>query len=425
MTEQARSYWKTVVVAGTVSMLAAATVAIAVWAAFGPLRGQSGLVWLGWSTALVALLMLGKFAGLVTAGGLIALKRDALEEAGLPYASGERRESLVGPLRGRLFRTLRRNDRADGTPRPRLGLRPGEWVQVRTFEEILSTLDERGRLDGVPFMPEMAAYCGRHVRVFRRVDKMNNWVGGGGLTRTQDLVLLDGLRCDGSAHGGCQASCHLRWREAWLRRAAPPADSERRPVVPVDAASLVPHGVRAGDDGSLLYVCQATELTGGAPPLRLGDPRHFLRELWYGNVRLRPFLTGVAVMSFNWAQRKRGGSGFPSYTPAGAGTLPADDLQLRAGDLVRVKPKHAIEATLNAKSRNKGLYFDRDLLRFCGGEFTVHERLQRVVVERTGKLIDLPTPCITLDGVTATGEYFGFNPENEYIFWREAWLERV
>src|SRR4051794_26168577 len=32
-----------------------------------------------------------------------------------------------------------------------------DWVQVRSREEILATLDENGQLDGMPFMPEMLA----------------------------------------------------------------------------------------------------------------------------------------------------------------------------------------------------------------------------------------------------------------------------
>ena len=44
------------------------------------------------------------------------------------------------------------------TPSPRF--RAGEWVQVRTKEEILSTLDAKGQLDELPFMPEMLRYCG-------------------------------------------------------------------------------------------------------------------------------------------------------------------------------------------------------------------------------------------------------------------------
>jgi hypothetical protein len=65
------------------------------------------------------------------------------------------------------------------------------------------------------------------------------------------------------------------------------------------------------------------------------------------------------------------------------------------------------------------------MLRFCGGEYKVAAVIERVIVEATGTLKELTIPCIVLEGVTATGEYRGFNPEDEHIFWREIWLERV
>jgi hypothetical protein len=37
----------------------------------------------------------------------------------------------------------------------------------------------------------------------------------------------------------------------------------------------------------------------------------------------------------------------------------------------------------------------------------------------------MSTPSIVLEGVRNTGEYVGFNPEDEYIFWHEIWLERL
>jgi hypothetical protein len=36
-----------------------------------------------------------------------------------------------------------------------LNLKAGQWVEVRSREEILATLDERGRLENLPFMREM------------------------------------------------------------------------------------------------------------------------------------------------------------------------------------------------------------------------------------------------------------------------------
>jgi hypothetical protein len=92
---------------------------------------------------------------------------------------------------------------------------------------------------------------------------------------------------------------------------------------------------------------------------------------------------------------------------------------------VRVKSKRQIELTLNDKNRNRGLRFDREMLRYCGGAYRVRAVLSRVMVEPTATLRDLTTPCIVLEDVTATGEYNGLNPENEHIFWREIWLERA
>ena len=54
---------------------------------------------------------------------------------------------------------------------PRSRLRAGDWVQVRTKEEILATLDANGRLEELPFMPEMLPYCGKRMRVGKRAHK--------------------------------------------------------------------------------------------------------------------------------------------------------------------------------------------------------------------------------------------------------------
>ena len=100
-------------------------------------------------------------------------------------------------------------------PRP-LGLRSGELVRVRSVLEIAPTLDVRGSLDGMPFMPEMLQYCGGTFRVSSRADK--TCAGDGAPRRMPNAVHLGDLRCDGAAHGGCEAACKLFWNEAWLER---------------------------------------------------------------------------------------------------------------------------------------------------------------------------------------------------------------
>jgi hypothetical protein len=393
------SYWK--------------TVAAALFAGVGSAAVAIGLFAMGWPVAGLAALPLtaAAFCGLVAGGGLIALHRHALEARGQPYPP-RRRERVAGSLRRALGgRTAR--------------LRPGDLVQVKPLDAILATLDDRGTRDALPFMPEMAAHCGKQFRVLRRAEKIYDWVQHTGLRRLRDAVLLDGLRCDGAGHGGCQAACALLWKEAWLERVPAAAPGHAHPRLrPADLDRL---SQSTDESGAPRYTCQITQLAGATTPLAWGDPRHYLRDLTGGNVRLGPFLTGVALALFGWVQRKRGAVPFPVHPSGKRGektTLP-EPLHLQAGDVVRVKAKHEIAPTLDPRSRNRGLRFDAEMLRFCGGEYRVATRIERLIDERSGKMIRITNPCLILEGVTATGEYQAFCAQNESIFWREIWLERA
>jgi hypothetical protein len=120
---------------------------------------------------------------------------------------------------------------APGSERHRLRLVPGELVRVRSLEEILSTLDHRGRCQGLPFMsPVMNDFCGGTFTVKKRVDRFfdeSRWRS----LRLKDVVILEGVHCEpppdiGEDWAGCKRTCFLFWKEAWLERAAdsgPPA----------------------------------------------------------------------------------------------------------------------------------------------------------------------------------------------------------
>src|SRR5262245_59639046 len=77
-------------------------------------------------------------------------------------------------------------------------LRVGAWVEVRSKEEILRTLDSRGRLDGMPFMPQMFDYCGKRFKVHRRAHKTCDTVTLTGGRRLNDVVHLEDIRCHGN-----------------------------------------------------------------------------------------------------------------------------------------------------------------------------------------------------------------------------------
>ena len=101
-------------------------------------------------------------------------------------------------------------------------LHAGDWVEVRSKEEILKTLDRNGRLENMPFMPEMLAYCGKRLPVFKRVHKSCDTINPTSKRSLVDTVLLGNIRCNGAAHGGCQAQCSVFWKEAWLKPVSGP-----------------------------------------------------------------------------------------------------------------------------------------------------------------------------------------------------------
>ena len=103
-----------------------------------------------------------------------------------------------------------------------LGLRAGDWVVVRSRAEILATLDKKGALDRMPFMPEMLQYAGQKLQVSARAHKTCDPINGLESRALPDTVHIGDLRCDGSAHADCQAGCLFFFKEAWLKQGAYP-----------------------------------------------------------------------------------------------------------------------------------------------------------------------------------------------------------
>ncbi len=319
------------------------------------------------------------------------------------------------------------------TPK-RLRLRAGEWVEVRSASEILSTLDADGALDGLPFMPEMLALCGRRFRVLARAHKTCDTVNKTGGRRMRDAVHLDGAacdgggaRCDGSGHGGCQAACLLFFKEAWLRRAdAPtavvPAAAPEEVVARLEAAAS-----RPGPDGAPRYRCQATELPRATQPLSAWDPRQYLEDLTSGNTSLRELVWVLAVALYNQLQAWRDGGSWPSLESRARGRTPSRRLDLQPGERVRVRSKAEIEETLK-DGRNRGMWFDVECVQFCERTYRVGPRIERILNEETGEMMELANDCLILEGVVCTGRYTPQRllcPRRIFPYWREIWLERV
>jgi hypothetical protein len=334
-------------------------------------------------------------------------------------------------------------------------LRVGEAVEVRSRREILSTLDANGRLDGLPFMPEMLAFCGQRFRVDKRAIKLCDTIHSTGMKRMHNAVHLQGLRCDGSAHGGCQAGCLLYWKEEWLRRVpsesaeatTSPADSvaERAPAPasgqePACTMELLMAATRqdGGADMSVeeRFSCQATELDDAAPEhIDWWDLRQYVRDVVAGNATPTRMLRSVLIMLFNKfqaANRKffprmlliRNGRSFP-FVDGKLTRTPREVLDLQPGELVQVKPKSEIVRTLDRNNTNRGLSFDTEMLRYCGRQARVLRRVERIIDEKTGRMLRLGGDCIILENVVCAADYNQYCPRGIYPYWREIWLRRV
>jgi len=103
----------------------------------------------------------------------------------------------------------------------------------------------------------------------------------------------------------------------------------------------------------------------------------------------------------------------------------AENLDLKPGEWVAVKSAKEILSTLDADLKHKGLSFDPEMLKFCGRRFRVYKRVNKIIVESTGKVRAMRSPTVLLEGVLCNGLTHGGCDRSCFCFWREAWLRRV
>ena len=317
------------------------------------------------------------------------------------------------------------------------GFRAGDEVEVRSAREILATLDEDGALDAVPFMPEMLEHIGERHRVYKRLEKICDYFSGEP-SRARFLpgaVVLDELRCDGSGHGGCMARCRYFWKEAWLRwpdAEAPPPDPAAEATARRELERRVGAAVRVtrviDDEKEEVWRCQITEAIRASTPVGEASPRRFLRELTSRNVTFWQFIR----VSFRAVSERIGRK--LKVVPelgikvAGADHVDGERLDLQPGETVEVRSQAEIGRTLDESARLRGLVYTAEMNPACGNRFMVKERIERLIDERNGRMIEIKSDCITLENFICTGEHTRgawFCAREHFPIWREAWLKRV
>jgi hypothetical protein len=347
----------------------------------------------------------------------------------------------------------------DKTFTPVRRLCAGDWVEVRPKEEILSTLDANGRLEELPFMPEMLQYCGMKMRVSKRAHKTCDPAVGIVGRKMTNTVHLEDLRCNGSAHDGCQAACLIFWKDAWLKLLdSQPATEDRLATLhgrQPERALCTEDALRAGvkvppgpGESEPTYVCQNTQIKHASQPQKWWDVRQYVEDYTSGNVSMSELAAGLLYTFWRtvseaglgigtpmrWIydrfQRATGGTPYPMRpfgVPKGTPT-PKAQLDLQQGELVRVKPYDEILKTLDVNYRNRGLFFDTDMVRYTERVYEVDLRVTQIIDEKTGKMIRIKTDAIMLKNVACGGRYAicrRFCPRAIPSYWREIWLERV
>jgi hypothetical protein len=329
----------------------------------------------------------------------------------------------------------------------------GEWVEVRSKEEILATLGQGAELEGLPFMPEMFQFCGQRFRVSKRAHKTCDPPNGLQGRRMLRAVHLEDVRCDGAAHAGCQAACLIFWKDAWLKladgagRDARVAAKQAGACTEADvSAATRPASAQAGPEP--IYACQSTRVPAATEPLRWWDLRQYAEDCASGNVRPRDLVdalaglvsqriatAGIGVGSgvrwvYNVVQRLQGGTPYPwgiGQIPTGSRT-PSRKLDLQPGELVKVRSHHDIMQTLDEAGNNRGMCWDPEMVPYCGGTYRVQRRIELIIDEKTGRLLPMKNDCIQLEGVVCRAcyaKYRRFCPRAIPPYWREIWLERV
>jgi hypothetical protein len=295
---------------------------------------------------------------------------------------------------------------------------PGDSVQIRSYEEIAATLDPDGCLEYLPFMPEMKSYCGGRFVVRHRLTK--TCVEGYGARLLGRTVTLEGAYCDGTAHEGCQRSCPLLWKEAWLKPAEAGSDaagsgSLGRPGI---GASL-----RTRNEGGHFF-CQSTELGRATRYLFPISFRRCTAELRAGNVGLRKAFEFLWVPFVVKLKTKLLGIG--AVQPVGeSSNTPSEALNLRPGEFVEVKSAREISLTLDRRGRNRGLEFTASMLPFCGKRLRVKNRVERMILEASCEMREIGNTVI-LEGATCDGHtILGGCSRHVFHLWREVWLRRV
>ena len=134
--------------------------------------------------------------------------------------------------------------------------------------------------------------------------------------------------------------------------------------------------------------------------------RHFVpKALRYQHGAMLPYLWGPVT-----------GEDWPQEPP----------LDLQPGELVEVRSQKEIRATLDRFQRNRGLWFDQEMVTHCGKQGRVLHRVERLIDEKTGKMLRVKKDLYIVSGlVGCEGVFHKLCTRAVMGMFRDVWLRRV
>ena len=236
-----------------------------------------------------------------------------------------------------------------------------------------------------------------------------------------DVVTLEGLRCSGADHDGCQKACMIFWREAWLRKV-----DDDLPQSKLDLGGLASLRARLKiATGPKTYYCQASELSRATYPLSRWERfRKYFGGLSAGNFNVLQMAKSLEIWLL-WRIRQILLGVYPRGTNK---STSEDGLNLQSGEWIEVKPITSIIETLDERGLNRGLSFSPDMRLLCGQRRRVRNRIDKIIVDGTGEMRQLRN-TVCLEHATCGCAYMGFGMGGcsrcELTYWRENWLRRA
>jgi hypothetical protein len=240
-------------------------------------------------------------------------------------------------------------------------------------------------------MPEMLELCGKRFRVLNRVVQAT--IDGAFLARhtesfvrefrSNDVAILENVRCSGAEHDACQRGCAIFWKEAWLEK----VDDVDNDCVPkresVSAASDELRCLLKTRTGLGKYFCQSSEFLRATLHLsNLQRVKKCFSAVAAGNITA----WGMVKRIFVWMWWKTHTKLMGQHVRGTQEKTPTEFLGLQPGEMVEVKSLQEIVATLNKNGQNRGLHFRPDQRPFCGGRYRVRSRADNFMAEGTGEM---------------------------------------